>query len=313
MSAALRACQRVAMIDATAPDGTRLHLSAHSVSGYKGVFESAGRYQAQVRVGGKQKYIGIFPTKMEAAIAVARAIGEPSDDPDADLATATDVRDGGHGAATEDADMAEAEADMAEAGDAGSGPQVEVTSTKVEVTSTKVDDDDDDQGGSSIGPYSAEVVGQMRGPELRRAVRGALTESGKTQTAFAIALGVNPAYLSQWLNQNWYGHTHGRPKVEKFIEGRVRAYLRGGALEPVRACMGPPALGGATSNAPTQPMHACKHAQGGATSSAPAQPMERRRQPRATSTAATGDVARQRLFSNLVDEVRGGSSSTDDL
>jgi hypothetical protein len=61
------------MIDATAPDGTRLHLSAHSVSGYKGVFESAGRYQAQVRVGGKQKYIGIFPTKMEAAIAVARA------------------------------------------------------------------------------------------------------------------------------------------------------------------------------------------------------------------------------------------------
>jgi hypothetical protein len=73
MSAALRACQRVAMIDATAPDGTRLHLSAHSVSGYKGVFESAGRYQAQVRVGGKQKYIGIFPTKMEAAIAVARA------------------------------------------------------------------------------------------------------------------------------------------------------------------------------------------------------------------------------------------------
>ena len=145
--------------------------------------------------------------------------------------------------------MAEAEADMAEAGDAGSGPQVEVTSTKVEVTSTKVDDDDDDQGGSSIGPYSAEVVGQMRGPELRRAVRGALTESGKTQTAFAIALGVNPAYLSQWLNQNWYGHTHGRPKVERFIEGRVRAYLRGGALEPVHACMGPPALGGATSSA----------------------------------------------------------------
>jgi DNA-binding transcriptional regulator YdaS (Cro superfamily) len=243
---------------------------------------------------------------MEAAIAVARAIGEPSDDPDADLATATDVRDGGHGAATEDADMAEAEADMAEAGDAGSGPQVVVTSTKV-------DDVDDDQGGSSIGPYSAEVVGQMRGPELRRAVRGALTESGKTQTAFAIALGVNPAYLSQWLNQNWYGHTHGRPKVERFIEGRVRAYLRGGALEPVNACMGPPALGGATSNAPTQPMHACKHAQGGAASSAPAQPMERRRQPRATSTAATGDVVRQRLFSNLVDEVRGGSSSTDDL
>ena len=288
------------MIAATAPDGTRLHLSAHSVSGYKGVFESAGRYQAQVRVGGKQKYIGIFPTKMEAAIAVARAMGEPSDDPDADLATAADICDGGHGAATEDADMAEAR-------DAGSVP-------KVEVTSTKVDDDDDDQGGSSIGPYSAEVVGQMRGPELRRAVRGALTESGKTQTAFAIALGVNPAYLSQWLNQNWYGHTHGRPKVERFIEGRVRAYLRGGALEPVHACMGPPALGGATSNAPTQPMHACKHAQGGATSSAPAQPMERRRQPRATSTAATGDAAlRQRLFSNLVDEVQGGSSSTDDL
>ena len=105
------------MIAATAPDGTRLHLSAHSVSGYQGVFESAGRYQAQVRVGGKQICIGIFPTKMEAAIAVARALGEPSDDPDADLATAADVRDGGHGAATEDADMAEA-------GDAGSVPKV---------------------------------------------------------------------------------------------------------------------------------------------------------------------------------------------
>jgi DNA-binding transcriptional regulator YdaS (Cro superfamily) len=302
---------RGTMIAATAPDGTRLHLSAHSVSGYKGVFESAGRYQAQVRVGGKQKYIGIFPTKMEAAIAVARAMGEPSDDPDADLATAADICDGGHGAATEDADMAEAR-------DAGSVP-------KVEVTSTKVDDDDDDQGGTSIGPYSAKVVVQMRGPELRRAVRGAMTESGKTQTAFAIALGVNPAYLSQWLNQNWYGHSHGRPKVEKFIEERARAYLRGEALEPlhasmgppataVHACMGPPALGGAASSAPAQPMHPSMHAQGGA-SNAPAQRMERRRQqPRATSTAATGDAAlRQRLFSNLVDEVQGGSSSTDDL
>ena len=71
-------------------------------------------------------------------LAVARALGEPSDDPDADLATAADVRDGGHGAATEDADMAEAR-------DAGSVP-------KVEVTSTKVDDDDDDQeeAGASV-------------------------------------------------------------------------------------------------------------------------------------------------------------------
>ena len=71
--------------------------------------------------------------------------------------------------------------------------------------------------------YSSEAVARMSGAELRRAVRAAITESGRTQTQFASAIGVSSSYLSQWLNQNWYGTP--KPKVEETIEDKVRIYL----------------------------------------------------------------------------------------
>ena len=75
--AACRAGGRAA--DKEAPvavaEGLRLHLCSNS-TGYKGVYEQSGRFQAKHRVGGRLVDIGYFGTAVEAAVAYARAVGE---------------------------------------------------------------------------------------------------------------------------------------------------------------------------------------------------------------------------------------------
>ena len=56
-------------------EGLRLHLSSNA-TGYKGVQEHSGRFQAKRKVDGKVVYIGDFDTAVEAAVAYARAVGE---------------------------------------------------------------------------------------------------------------------------------------------------------------------------------------------------------------------------------------------
>ena len=60
-------------------EGVRLHLSSRSSSGYKGVFKhGSGRFQVQRRdKDGRQLYLGLFDTVVEAAVAYARAVGRP--------------------------------------------------------------------------------------------------------------------------------------------------------------------------------------------------------------------------------------------
>ncbi|EOD21073.1 hypothetical protein EMIHUDRAFT_101766 [Emiliania huxleyi CCMP1516] len=56
-------------------EGLRLHLSSSS-TGYKGVYEQSGRFQAKHRVDGRLAHLGTFDTAVEAAVAYARAVGE---------------------------------------------------------------------------------------------------------------------------------------------------------------------------------------------------------------------------------------------
>ena len=60
---------------ATEAEGLRLHLSNGS-TGYKGVYEQFGRFQAKRKVGGRLAHLGTFGTAVEAAVAYARTIGE---------------------------------------------------------------------------------------------------------------------------------------------------------------------------------------------------------------------------------------------
>ncbi|EOD28286.1 hypothetical protein EMIHUDRAFT_114210 [Emiliania huxleyi CCMP1516] len=60
----------------TEAEGLRLHLSSSSSTGYRGVYEHSGRYQAKRWVDGKEVYLGSFATAVEAAVAYARAVGE---------------------------------------------------------------------------------------------------------------------------------------------------------------------------------------------------------------------------------------------
>ncbi|EOD31694.1 hypothetical protein EMIHUDRAFT_468124 [Emiliania huxleyi CCMP1516] len=61
---------------ATEAEGLRLHLSSSSATGYKGVSNRSGRFQAKQSVNGKKVSIGSFDTAVEAAVAYARAVGE---------------------------------------------------------------------------------------------------------------------------------------------------------------------------------------------------------------------------------------------
>ena len=56
-------------------EGLSLHLSSNS-TGYRGVREHSGRFQAQRMVDGRADYLGTFGTAVEAAVAYARAAGE---------------------------------------------------------------------------------------------------------------------------------------------------------------------------------------------------------------------------------------------
>ena len=60
-------------------EGLRLHLSSSSATGYMGVSKlpSSGRFQAQHWVGGRLVYLGSSDTAVEAAVAYARAVGQP--------------------------------------------------------------------------------------------------------------------------------------------------------------------------------------------------------------------------------------------
>ena len=57
-------------------EGLRLHLSSSSITGYKGVCDRSGRFDAQHWVGGRNVKLGRFDTAVEAAVAYARAVGE---------------------------------------------------------------------------------------------------------------------------------------------------------------------------------------------------------------------------------------------
>ena len=59
-------------------EGLRLHLSSSNPSGYKGVVKlPSGGFKAQHRVDGRKVHVGSFDTAVEAAVAYARAVGEP--------------------------------------------------------------------------------------------------------------------------------------------------------------------------------------------------------------------------------------------
>ena len=84
--------------------------------------------------------------------------------------------------------------------------------------------DEEAHSASLTVAHLSEAVARMGSPELRRALRAAITESGKPQSAFGSLIGVNNSYFHKWLNQNWYGMQ--KPKgVDKIIEEKVRAYL----------------------------------------------------------------------------------------
>ena len=58
-----------------AAEGLEL-VTAANATGYKGVFlNQAGKYEARIREGGKQVYLGIFVTAEEAALAYAQHAG----------------------------------------------------------------------------------------------------------------------------------------------------------------------------------------------------------------------------------------------
>ena len=61
---------------ATEAESLRLHFSSNNSTGYKGVREHSGRFQAKHRVDGKQFCLGTFGSAVEAAVAYARAVGE---------------------------------------------------------------------------------------------------------------------------------------------------------------------------------------------------------------------------------------------
>ena len=44
-------------------------LSSRNTTGFRGVIKKGNRFQASIRIGGKQQYIGMFGTAKEAAIA----------------------------------------------------------------------------------------------------------------------------------------------------------------------------------------------------------------------------------------------------
>ena len=75
---------------ATEAEGLRLHLSSRSSTGYMGVSKhpSTGRFKAEHRVDGRQVYLGLFDTAVEAAVAYARATGEAAAEPERRLAQA---------------------------------------------------------------------------------------------------------------------------------------------------------------------------------------------------------------------------------
>lgn len=197
------------VVAAVAPDGTRLHLSAQSITGYKGVFESLDksgnggppRYQAQARIGGRQKYIGIFPTVMEAAIAVARVMGEPSEALAVAVPAQRSGRFGDGRDLTPPAELAPVGADDDVPLPPRRGGELEGedgADYDEEMYDAGFDDDDDAAGPPARpGEVDDAVIAVMKGPELRRAVRAGIAETGLTQSAFAHAMGVSPAYLSQ--------------------------------------------------------------------------------------------------------------------
>ena len=53
-------------------EGVELLRSAHSVTGFLGVYAHEKRFQAHVRQDGKLIHLGMFDTAEEAALAVAR-------------------------------------------------------------------------------------------------------------------------------------------------------------------------------------------------------------------------------------------------
>ena len=60
-----------------------MHLSSGSSSGYRGVGKlHSGRYQAQPSVDGREVYLGLFGTAVEAAVTYARATGEVAAEPE---------------------------------------------------------------------------------------------------------------------------------------------------------------------------------------------------------------------------------------
>jgi hypothetical protein len=60
---------------AAAAEGLELVPSSSNETGFRGVKKNGGKYKAEVRENGKQRYLGIFATPEEAALCYARHIG----------------------------------------------------------------------------------------------------------------------------------------------------------------------------------------------------------------------------------------------
>ena len=62
--------------NAAAPETLRLVPSRTSRTGFKGVRLQDGKFVARIAEAGKMRYLGIFPTALDAAACYAREIGE---------------------------------------------------------------------------------------------------------------------------------------------------------------------------------------------------------------------------------------------
>jgi DNA-binding transcriptional regulator YiaG len=110
----------------------------------------------------------------------------------------------------------------------------------------KEDSDADDssmEGDASKRVADAHI--SSRPARLRETLRAAISQSGLTQAKFATSLGINPSYMSTWLNNSWSASISPGQKrriIEK-LEPRIRAYLHGKDVEfgnlgklPCRSC-----------------------------------------------------------------------------
>ena len=107
----------------TEAEGLRLHLSSSNPSGYKGVVKHAsGRFEARHKVDGRQVYLAVLDTAVEAAVAYARAVGEAPEAGSAVAAAAGQASAAPLGEAAEGAAAAEPVVEEEAVGAESAGP-----------------------------------------------------------------------------------------------------------------------------------------------------------------------------------------------